>query len=72
MRVLAIGGWLVIVAVLLAWQAMGLARGPEWPTISDMLRAFMSARLGRPIAFGLWLWIGWHLFVYGLDAVRAG
>lgn len=67
MRAIAVAGWLVIVGALLAWQGLGLARGPEWPTMSDFLRAFMGPLLGRAIVFGVWLWIGWHLFVRSLD-----
>lgn len=63
MRAVAVVGWVVIIGVLLAWQGVGLVRGPEWPTLSDMFRAFMRPALGRFVLFGLWLWLGWHLFV---------
>ncbi|HWO69701.1 MAG TPA: DUF6186 family protein [Actinomycetota bacterium] len=65
MRVVALGGWLVIVGALLVWQGIGLVRGPEWPTLSDFFRALMGPPLGRAVLFGLWLWLGWHLFVRG-------
>jgi hypothetical protein len=67
MRALAIGGWIVIVTALFTWQAIGLVRTTEWPTMSDMLRAFMEPVVGRWLLFGLWLWIGWHLFVRGRE-----
>lgn len=65
MRTVAYVGWAVIVGALLAWQGLALANGPEWPTLSSMFRAFMRPALGRYLLFGLWLWLGWHLFVRG-------
>jgi hypothetical protein len=62
-RTLAVGGWLVIVAVLLTWQGIGLVLGAEWPTLTDFFRASMRSTTGRLVLFGLWLWLGWHLFV---------
>ena len=64
-RSVALVGWLVIVALLLAWQGIGLVRGPDWPTLSDLLRSLMRPVLGRALLFGLWLWLGWHLFIRG-------
>jgi len=60
MRAIALVGWLVIVAALLVWQGIGLVHGPEWPTLSDFFRSFMTVPLGRFLLFGLWLWLGWH------------
>ena len=65
MRAIAVVGWLGIVAALLIWQGIGLVHGPEWPTLSDFFRSFMTVPLGRFILFGLWLWLGWHLFIRG-------
>lgn len=65
MRAIAIVGWLGIVAALLVWQGIGLVHGPEWPTLSDFFRSFMTVPLGRFLLFGLWLWLGWHLFIRG-------
>jgi hypothetical protein len=33
--------------------------------MSAMLRAFMEPIGGRVVLFGLWLWVGWHLFIRG-------
>ena len=63
MRPVALIGWLVIVGTLFVWQGIGLVRGPEWPTLSDFFRSFMSMPAGRAALFGLWLWLGWHLFI---------
>lgn len=65
MRAVALVGWLVIVGALLAWQGLSLVNGPEWPTLSSMFRDFMRPVAGRFVLFGLWLWLGWHLFVRG-------
>ena len=65
MRPIAVGGWLAIVGALFVWQGLGLVRGPEWPTLSDFFRAFMRLPPGRLLLFGLWLWLGWHLFIRG-------
>lgn len=65
MRATAVVGWVVIIGALLTWQGLALVNGPEWPTLSDMFRAFMRPTLGRYALLGLWLWLGWHLFVRG-------
>lgn len=65
MNAIAVVGWLVVFAALLGWQGVMLAHGPPWPTMSSMLRTFMRPAAGRIVLFGLWLWIGWHLFIRG-------
>ncbi len=65
MRWVAVAGWVVIVGALLAWQGLALANGPQWPTLSDIFRAFMRPIAGRVVLFGVWLWLGWHLFIRG-------
>lgn len=72
MRAIAVVGWLGIVGAFLVWQGIGLVRGPEWPTMSDFFRSFMAVPLGRFLVFGLWLWLGWHLFVRGWDLFLRG
>ncbi len=67
MHVVAIVGWIVIFALLFTWQGIGLARGPAWPTLSDIFRAFMGPLVGRWLLFGLWLWLGWHVFIRGWE-----
>lgn len=64
-RVIAIVGWLVIIGVLFTWQGLALVNGREWPTLSDIFRSFMKPLVGRWVLFGLWLWLGWHLFIRG-------
>jgi hypothetical protein len=65
MRAVAIVGWIVIVGALLVWQGLALANAPEWPTLSSVFRSVMRPLPGRLLLFGLWLWLGWHLFVRG-------
>ena len=72
MRLIAIVGWLVIVAVLLTWQGIGLIRGDEWPTLTDSSARSCAPALGRVVLFGVWLWLGWHLFVRDWTLASAG
>lgn len=72
MRPIALVGWLVIVAALLVWQGIGLLLGEEWPTLTDFFRASMRPLVGRIVLFGLWLWLGWHLFVRDWTIVSGG
>jgi hypothetical protein len=65
MRAMAYLGWLLIVGALLAWQGLALVNAPQWPTLSSMVRTFMRPAAGRWLLFGLWLWLGWHLFIRG-------
>jgi hypothetical protein len=58
-------GWLIVFGAVLGWQALMLVHGPPWRSMSSMLRAFMEPVAGRVVLFGLWLWIGWHLFIRG-------
>jgi hypothetical protein len=65
MRWMSVVGWIVVFGTLFAWQGLSLAWGSPWLTISDVLRGFMRPLLGRWLLFGLWLWLGWHLFIRG-------
>ncbi len=67
MRTMAVVGWVAIFAALFSWQAIGLLHCPAWPTMSDMLRTLTRTALGRSLLFGVWLWIGWHVFVRGWE-----
>ncbi|HEX6231190.1 MAG TPA: DUF6186 family protein [Actinomycetota bacterium] len=72
MRTVAIVGWVVIFAALFAWQGIGLARDDGWPTMSDMIRAFTRPVPGRVVLFGMWLWLGWHVFIRGWEFFLRG
>ena len=63
MKALAIAGWIAIFAMLFVWEGIGLTRGSDWPTISDMVRSLMASWATRVLLFALWLWLGWHLFI---------
>ena len=58
--------WAILVGAILAYQGLCLVRNDDrWPAFSDMLRVVMRTPVGRWVLFGLWLWLGWHLFVRG-------
>ncbi len=58
-------GWAVLAALFLVWQGLALVSDPSFPTISDLIQAVSRTLVGRWVLFGLWLWVGWHLFVRG-------
>ncbi len=59
-------GWAVVIALLLGYQGWSLVSSDDrWPAFSDLLRVVMRYPVGRWLLFGLWLWLGWHLFVRG-------
>ena len=72
MRAIALAGWLVIVGLLLIWQGLALVYAPAWPTLSQLFRDFMRPLPGRVLLFGIWLWLGWHLFVRGWNFFLRG
>jgi hypothetical protein len=65
MRTIGYAGWVVIVAVFLIWQGLALVYAPTWPTLSEIFRMAMRPALGRAVLFGIWLWLGWHVFIRG-------
>ena len=54
-------------ALALVWEGIGLARGADWPTVFDMMRSFMSFWPARLFMLGMWIWLGWHLFIRHWD-----
>lgn len=66
-------GWGVLVGLALAYQGLCLVRNDDgWPAFSDVLRVVMRYPAGRWILFGLWLWMGWHLFIRGWNFLLRG
>jgi len=65
-RMIGIVGWAVLFALIVVWEGIGL-RFPHdaWPTLSDMLRVVMRTPVGRWAMFGVWVWLGWHVFIRG-------
>lgn len=58
--------WGVLLGVVLAYQALCLVSATDrWPSFSHVLRDVTNTTAGRWILFGMWLWVGWHLFVRG-------
>jgi hypothetical protein len=72
MRVVAAGGWVLIFAVLFAWQGVGMALGSPWLSLSDIVRSVMRNVIGRWVVFAMWLWLGWHLFIRGWEFFLRG
>jgi hypothetical protein len=65
-------GWAVIFGAFLVWEGLGLTVGHQWPTLSHMLRTITRPLPGRLVLFGLWLWVGWHLFIRGWNFFLRG
>ena len=51
---------------------IALVYAPTWPTLSQMFRDFMRPLPGRVVLFGIWLWLGWHLFIRGWNFFLRG
>lgn len=71
-RMAGLIGWVLIFGAFLVWEGLGLTIGPQWPTLSHMLRAVTRTLPGRLVLFALWLWVGWHLFIRGWDFFLRG
>ncbi len=66
-------GWGVVVAAVLVWEVVTLAKAPQgWPSLSDLLRVVVRPVPGRWALFAVWLWVGWHLFVRGWQFFLGG
>jgi hypothetical protein len=61
-RAFGLIGWAVVFALVLVWQGIAIAVRP-WPTMSGLLESVTSPAV-RWVAFALWLWVGWHVFVH--------
>jgi hypothetical protein len=60
--------WVLLLSGIVALESVALVRPHDaWPALSDLLRMVTRSQMGRWIAFGLWLWLGWHLFIRGWD-----
>jgi hypothetical protein len=58
--------WALIIGVALAYQGFAMVHNNDrWPAFSDIIRSTMGNPFGRWVVFGLWLWLGWHLFMRG-------
>ena len=71
-RVTGLIGWAVIFGAFMVWEGLGLTVGHQWPTLSHMLRTVTRPLPGRLVLFGLWLWVGWHLFIRGWNFFLRG
>ncbi len=58
--------WALIFGVALAYQGFAMIHSDDrWPALSEIIRRTMGHPFGRWVVFGLWLWLGWHLFMRG-------
>ena len=56
--------WAILIGVFLGYQGFCLLSDDDrWPPITDIFRDVIRYPAGRWVLFGLWLWLGWHLFV---------
>src|SRR5881409_1509996 len=64
-RAIGVAAWVLVLGAFLACEGLGLSLGRGWPTLSRILRTATRTAPGRWVLFGVWLWVGWHLFVRG-------
>jgi Family of unknown function (DUF6186) len=65
--------WAVVIAAFLGYQGFCLVSDDDrWPSITEILRDVIRYPVGRWVLFGLWLWLGWHLFVRTLFSPYQG
>jgi hypothetical protein len=58
--------WGVLLGLVFAYEGIGLVSATDrWPSFSHVLRSITATTAGRWILFGMWLWVGWHLFARG-------
>ena len=60
---IAVGGWVGLVSAFVVLEVVGLRSRGRVPTLGDIVGLFDRSRAGRWLLFGVWLWVGWHLFV---------
>lgn len=71
--VMGVALWAVVVGVFMAYQGFCLVSDDDrWPPITQILRDVIGYPVGRWVLFGLWLWLGWHLFVRTLQSPFVG
>jgi hypothetical protein len=58
----------VIAALAAAWTAFTHARRPRYATLNGVVARMMRHPVLRWAVWGLWAFIGWHLFVRGQGA----
>ena len=66
-RYLALGGFLVALALFAAVERAARREGSRIPTLGEVCAYVMryevgSVPVGRIGLFGFWWWVGWHLF----------
>jgi Family of unknown function (DUF6186) len=71
--VMGVAVWAAIIAVFLGYQGFCLLSDDDrWPPITEIFGDVIRYSPGRWVLFGLWLWLGWHLFVRTLFSPYQG
>ena len=71
--VMGVAVWALVIAVFLGYQGFCLVSDDDrWPPITEILGDAIRYPAGRWVLFGLWLWLGWHLFVRTLFSPYQG
>jgi Family of unknown function (DUF6186) len=71
--VMGVAVWALVIGVFLGYQGFCLLSDDDrWPPITEIFRDVIRYPVGRWVLFGLWLWLGWHLFIRTLFAPYQG
>jgi hypothetical protein len=71
--VMGVAIWALVFAVFLGYQGFCLLSDDDrWPPITEIIRDVVRYPAGRWVMAGLWLWLGWHLFVRTLFSPYQG
>lgn len=63
-RTIGIVGWGVLFGAMLVWQGIALVRAEHgFPGITRLIEEAGRFGVVRWVAAGVWLWLGWHVFV---------
>jgi hypothetical protein len=71
--VMGVAVWALVIGVFLGYQGFCLLSDDDrWPPITEIFRDVIRYPAGRWVLSGLWLWLGWHLFVRTLFSPYQG
>jgi hypothetical protein len=63
-RAITLIGFAVIVGAAIVWEIVATLH-PRWVTVGQVQRWLMRSFAFRVFLFGLWAWLGLHLFARG-------
>lgn len=71
--VMGVAVWALVISAFLGYQGFCLVSDDDrWPSFTEILRDVVRYPGGRWVLGGLWLWLGWHLFVRTLFSPYQG